>query len=736
MRAHSTLTRRLLASTLPAALLLGLGASAASADPLIGNKLNGRGLPGGIDTPSAEMLPDATLGATLSYSDLGRRNTLVFQILPRLTASLSYGRFDSLEESRGYVWDRSFDLRYQFLDEDPDGWRPAVAIGLQDFMGTGFYSAEYIVATKTINPRLRVSAGLGWGRLAQSGGIGSPFGDRPGPDEEEGGKPNADQWFKGEVAPFINATWQATDKLALTAEYSGDDYACETGDADKCERRVWLSDHDELKNNINLGASYNFGQNYQVSGYLLGGQTLGVQFSVAMGPNQAPFPSGIEKAPAPVRPRPSPAADPEGWSGAWSADPTAQPAIQKALQTALNKEGQTLESMALDANRAEVRIRNRRYMQHAEAIGRTARLMTRALPPSVETMVITFSEDGLPTTSVTLRRSDVERLENTEASQIANVAVLSDAVPRPGNLTYSEGMFPRFRWVLKPYASTSLFDPDEPFRYEIGAEAGVEYEPTPGLVLAGSLRQRVLGSMEQDGPGGMTPEEYEDLDTDYDEETGVPRVRSDGRMYSGNKSPTIPRLTLAWYAKATPTVYTRITGGLIERAFGGISAEALWWPTNSPLALGAEISRVKKRDFRDVFGFRDYEVTTGFVSAYYTWDNGIRAQLDVGQYLAGDKGATLTLERQFANGWRVGAWASKTDISSEDFGEGSFDKGVSISIPLAWGTGEPSMRRVGGDIRSLSRDGGSKLRVQDRLYDRIRDSQSGEIYQGWGKFWR
>jgi len=735
MRAHSTLTRRLLASTLPAALLLGLGASAASADPLIGNKLNGRGLPGGIDTPSAEMLPDATLGATLSYSDLGRRNTLVFQILPRLTASLSYGRFDSLEESRGYVWDRSFDLRYQFLDEDPDGWRPAVAIGLQDFMGTGFYSAEYIVATKTINPRLRVSAGLGWGRLAQSGGIGSPFGDRPGPDEGEGGKPNADQWFKGEVAPFINATWQATDKLALTAEYSGDDYACETGDADKCERRVWLSDHDELKNNINLGASYNFGQNYQVSGYLLGGQTLGVQFSVAMGPNQAPFPSGIEKAPAPVRPRPSPAADPEGWSGAWSADPTAQPAIQKALQTALNKEGQTLESMALDANRAEVRIRNRRYMQHAEAIGRTARLMTRALPPSVETMVITFSEDGLPTTSVTLRRSDVERLENTEASQIANVAILSDAVPRPGNLTYSEGMFPRFRWVLKPYASTSLFDPDEPFRYEIGAEAGVEYEPTPGLVLAGSLRQRVLGSMEQDGPGGMTPEEYEDLDTDY-ADNGVPRVRSDGRMYSGNKSPTIPRLTLAWYAKATPTVYTRITGGLIERAFGGISAEALWWPTNSPLALGAEISRVKKRDFRDVFGFRDYEVTTGFVSAYYTWDNGIRAQLDVGQYLAGDKGATLTLERQFANGWRVGAWASKTDISSEDFGEGSFDKGVSISIPLAWGTGEPSMRRVGGDIRSLSRDGGSKLRVQDRLYDRIRDSQSGEIYQGWGKFWR
>ena len=53
--------------------------------------------------------------------------------------------------------------------------------------------------------------------------------------------------------------------------------------------------------------------------------------------------------------------------------------------------------MALSPNRAEVRIRNLRYNTQAEAIGRTARLMTRALPPSVETFVITSMENGLPT---------------------------------------------------------------------------------------------------------------------------------------------------------------------------------------------------------------------------------------------------------------------------------------------------------------------------------------------------
>ena len=89
-----------------------------------------------------------------------------------------------------------------------------------------------------------------------------------------------------------------------------------------------------------------------------------------------------------------------------------------------------------------------------------------------------------------------------------------------------------------------------------------------------------------------------------------------------------------------------------------------------------------------------------------------------------------------SNGWRVGAWATKTDLSAEDFGEGSFDKGVEISIPLGWGTGQPSLRRVGGNIRSLSRDGGSRLRVDGRLYDTVRDSHSGQLYQGWGRFWR
>ena len=56
-------------------------------------------------------------------------------------------------------------------------------MGLQDFAGTGIYSAEYIVATKNFETRalgssrlpgrLKISAGLGWGRFGTRGSIGS-----------------------------------------------------------------------------------------------------------------------------------------------------------------------------------------------------------------------------------------------------------------------------------------------------------------------------------------------------------------------------------------------------------------------------------------------------------------------------------------------------------------------------------------------------------------------------------
>ncbi|MFD2844634.1 YjbH domain-containing protein [Paracoccus cavernae] len=207
-------------------------------------------------------------------------------------------------------------------------------------------------------------------------------------------------------------------------------------------------------------------------------------------------------------------------------------------------------------------------------------------------------------------------------------------------------------------------------------------------------------------------------------------------MYTGNHNPTVPELTLAWYAQPSSTIYSRVTVGLLERAYGGASGEMLWKRADAPFAVGVEVNRVRKRDFEKPFEFRDYEVTTGMVSFYYELGENYTAQLDVGKYLAGDKGATISLTREFANGWRIGAFATKTDLSDEEFGEGSFDKGITLSVPISWATGSPSRDRASTELSSLSRDGGAKVNVKGRLYDKVRDAQSVKLYDGWGRFWR
>jgi hypothetical protein len=126
-------------------------------------------------------------------------------------------------------------------------------------------------------------------------------------------------------------------------------------------------------------------------------------------------------------------------------------------------------------------------------------------------------------------------------------------------------------------------------------------------------------------------------------------------------------------------------------------------------------------------------VVTGFVSAYYRFNRGYTARLDVGRYLAGDKGATLTLAREFPNGWRVGAFATLTNVSSKDFGEGSFDKGIFVRIPLSWMLGRPSRDAFNMGFRPTQRDGGQMLNVAGRLYETVRAYRTGDLNDQWGR---
>ena len=273
----------------------------ALAEPQIQSGYTTYGTPGLIEMPTAHAMPDGELAYTFSYSRNTKRNTLTFQMAPRLTGSFRYALLNDMDPSSGanlgtsgsFRFDRSFSLQY-LISEESERW-PAVSVGLNDFLGTGIYRSEHVVASKTLTPQLRVTGGIGWGRLAGVGAFDNPLGvvaDRFKTREDrvsnQGGQLEASEIFRGDAAFFGGVEFQATEKLKFSAEFSSDRYELEDGATF------------DYENPFNFGVSYQVRKNINLKAHYLYGSEVGVQLTYAVNPKNPPNYSGLEKAPPPV----------------------------------------------------------------------------------------------------------------------------------------------------------------------------------------------------------------------------------------------------------------------------------------------------------------------------------------------------------------------------------------------------------------------------------------------------
>jgi hypothetical protein len=672
---------------------------------------NTYGIPGMVDMPVALGRADAELGFIVSSFANQNRITLTFQISERLSASFRYSLLYDVRPQpeapiADYRFDRSFSFHYRLLDEGKI--RPAVALGINDLLGTGIYAGEYLVLSKTLRPDVRVTAGLGWGRLGSHGSFTNPlsvisdsFINRPDlrfADAGQGGQFQYQSWFHGDAAVFGGIEWQATDRLRLVAEYSSDDQAREDGAAFN------------YRSPFNFGLAYQYSDRTTLTANYLHGSTVGLQLTYAINPISPRYGSGLDSAPPSVLP----VAEGQDWL-----DLTQSHDLQ-TLRAALAHEGVSLDGLRVSGNTLQVQIRNDRYAVAVQTVGRTARVLSRLAPAEIVAFDVRLTAQGVPVTSVTILRQDLEALEFDAGPPdlLQNRVRITDVT---ASLPIADDRFPIFSYGLEPYLLPSLFDPDSPLRADLGVAVNARFEPRPGLIFTGLLQQKLAGNI-----GDATRES----------DSVLPRVRSESSLYYRNRSTFVPELTAAFYFRPGEHLYGRVTAGYLESMFGGISAELLWKRQNSRLAFGAEVNYVRQRTFDELFGFQDYAVATGHLSAYYELGSGLQGQLDIGRYLAGDLGATLTLAREFDNGWRIGAFATITNVSAEDFGEGSFDKGILLTVPLDWVTGQPQRTRFSTVIRPILRDGGARLSVSGRLYDTVRENQATELDAAWGRFWR
>ncbi|MGH6718407.1 MAG: YjbH domain-containing protein, partial [Alphaproteobacteria bacterium] len=93
--------------------------------------------------------------------------------------------------------------------------------------------------------------------------------------------------------------------------------------------------------------------------------------------------------------------------------------------------------------------------------------------------------------------------------------------------------------------------------------------------------------------------------------------------------------------------------------------------------------------------------------------------------------ATLELARRFPGGIVLGAFATLTNVSARDFGEGSFDKGFFLSIPFDLFFLRPTTQRGNFAFRPLTRDGGQFVTRPHALFGVTGGDRLGTIVEDW-----
>ena len=150
--------------------------------------------------PTARFYDESSFGFTIYDGNPDQKITMTSFAFDWLEASFFYTNiqnrpycgnvFDPVCSQ--YYKDKGFNFKLRLKEE---GVWPALAIGINDIAGTGFYSSEYIVGSYGIN-NTDIHFGLGWGQLDGSshaienplGKINDGFYDRPEDLEDQGGQ--------------------------------------------------------------------------------------------------------------------------------------------------------------------------------------------------------------------------------------------------------------------------------------------------------------------------------------------------------------------------------------------------------------------------------------------------------------------------------------------------------------------------------------------------------------------
>ncbi|MBY0419314.1 MAG: YjbH domain-containing protein, partial [Pararheinheimera sp.] len=501
------------------------------------------------------------------------------------------------------------------------------------------------------------------------------FCERPGSINGQGGKVEYQSFFKGPAALYggveYHTPWQP---LRLKLEYDGNNYQ-------KDRAGVLVQDSD-----YNIGAVYALTDSFDINLNYQRGNTFGFGVNYKLDFNN------LKQI---------------------KLDPPAKevPDIRVASIDVLDK-AQLRQDLYLNAGFVvnnyvlkddEIILKGSQiaYRDEEVAMNRIGRVLAVHLPESIKTYRVITQAMDLPMVETVVNAEQfvkAARYESPEADvkttyyRAEPVHVEDDAwaVERIENgFGYSADIF----WIQ------TFGNPESFYMYQGGLLLGGGYQFNTNFSLQTTVKVNLLSNFDQ-------------FNFKVDAlNTGVPRVRTYVREYVSRSDVTMENLYGLWKDEITDNWYGQAYAGYLETMYGGVGGEVLYKPIDSSLAVGFDLNYVRQRDYDSDVAFFDYKTFTGHLSFYWTpqWLEDTMITASFGQYLAKDKGVTVDFSKRFDSGIVVGAYAAITDMSSEEYGEGSFTKGFYVSIPFDLFSLKSATGRGRIPWIPIARDGGQML---------------------------
>ncbi len=634
-----------------------------------------------------------------------------------LEASYFYYRPSDLRwegnKVRGHYLDKGFNVKFIYRPKNNN--IPNLAIGLDDFAGTGFFTKEYIVATNQFN-NTKLTVGMGWGKYAGDNSFKNPLSrlfsslsSRPATSNNYklGGSPSYDQWFRGDATVFggIEHSLSFARSLNLKLEYDPLDYlnfsANNRGDAIDALRR---KDTD-----INFGLSYTLNKHMTIDASYIKGNTFNLSFNLAI-----TFDNSLSTKPK-FKPKVIKQNDIKGEKNIFYEDLLNNLNSNRLfLQTStLHKNGNLDVSISTSDHRNAIRSSS-----YAASISKKVADLNEI---DLSLINISHINAGIELNNITYIADHVNENLNTPIElKIRNSRIDSGD---PNHFLDDEFrprvIFPSIFSSISPTIVSHIGNPERFYFGGINLQHISEIQFSRNLLLSSELNLRLYDNFRNtiSGPGSV-----------------MEHVRTDMVQYLKEDDPYIGRMQLDYIWSPHKEVYAKISGGIFEQMFGGFGGELLYKPFNKNYNLGLELFHVKQRTFDQRFNFQEYETVTGHINLGYRFAAGIESNLSFGRYLAKDDGYTLDIGRRTQSGFKAGVYFTRTNISAETFGEGSFDKGFYFQIPIDFFDNNYKGNYSTFKLAPLTRDGGAKLIFDKDLRGLIYNSSRYELNDQWNGF--